>query len=695
VAAPAALTWFGEFLKEELAPYPGRKAVVARMVIASTASMIATMVFRIPYGAQGAVFAFQVSRESQQASIQSAKIIVISFALAAADALLGALIVLGDPGLRVLWVIATLFMVFYALSALTNYAAALRFGFLLVIVIPVLDQRISAERKVEALLWAFGSLTLGTLITLIVELLLAKQTRGAELIRSIDERLDCVEALLASYAEGRVPDPSMGKNLKRVSTVGTSGLRMLLQRSPHSPHYREALGAVIGLVGELVNTASDLSRLNVSEDPEWIRALVEEIRSIRAELAKGGIPHQIQTRESASGSDAARLLNKMRALISMIAEMFAAYRSLSMEEPTKPGQDPRTRIFVKDALSNPAHMKFALRGCLAATLCYLIYNLVDWPATSVSLTACFLTALTTVGASRQKQALLVSGAAAGGLAGVATQLFILPYVDSILGFSISFALATAVAGWFVTCSPRLSFFGFQFAFAYNFVNLQGFTIQTSLTPARDRVAGILLGLFMMWLVFDGLGGSSAAMEMKTTFVSTLRLLAQATREPILEDRSAAAERSYTIRDTINRNFDNVRALADGVLFEFGPAREQNLAWRDRIRRWQPELRALFVLRIANWNYRMRLPGFELPEAIRLAQQEFDAELAKTLDWIADRLEGKAPEHGTNIGNALARLERVSEIYLADSQEILATRVRNFLIGPRRAQNVLGSLVKEM
>jgi multidrug resistance protein MdtO len=68
----APLAWFGEFLKEELAPYPGRFDTVARMVIAATLAMIATMTFRIPYGFQGALFALLISREDPQATLRSA-----------------------------------------------------------------------------------------------------------------------------------------------------------------------------------------------------------------------------------------------------------------------------------------------------------------------------------------------------------------------------------------------------------------------------------------------------------------------------------------------------------------------------------------------------------------------------------------------------------------------------------------------
>src|SRR5581483_2113289 len=145
--------WLWEFLKEELAPYPGRGAIVARMVIASTLMMIVTMVFRLPYGAYSAFYVFQLSRRSERAAIQSAQTIAAAFGVATGVALIGALLVLGDPGLRLLWVIATLFSMFSAISTRTNYGGCLRFGYLLAIVIPQFDHRISAEAKVEAVLW--------------------------------------------------------------------------------------------------------------------------------------------------------------------------------------------------------------------------------------------------------------------------------------------------------------------------------------------------------------------------------------------------------------------------------------------------------------------------------------------------------------------------------------------------------------
>src|SRR5208337_3670805 len=139
--------------------------------------------------------------------------------------------------------------------------------------------------------------------------------------------------------------------------------------------------------------------------------------------------------------------------------------------------------------------------------------------------------------------------------------------------------------------------------------------------------------------------------------SALRLLAQFAREPLSRDVKVAIERSYSLREAINKSFDSVRASADAVVFEFGPSRKQDLALRSRLREWQPQLRALFLMRIALWKYRVQLPGFELPEPVRVAQREFDYKSAKMLDDMADRMEGKASPEKDNFEGSFEQLQQ--------------------------------------
>src|SRR6202008_1833698 len=102
----------------------------------------------------------------------------------------------------------------------------------------------------------------------------------------------------------------------------------------------------------------------------------------------------------------------------------------------------------------------------------------------------------------------------GFVLGMGSQIFILPSLGSISGFVLLLVLVTAFASWFMTSSPRLSYFGIQVAVSFYLINLNEFKMETSLAIARDRVVGILFGLFVMWLVFDQLGGVAAAREMK-------------------------------------------------------------------------------------------------------------------------------------------------------------------------------------
>jgi multidrug resistance protein MdtO len=288
-----------------------------------------------------------------------------------------------------------------------------------------------------------------------------------------------------------------------------------------------------------------------------------------------------------------------------------------------------------------------------------------------------------MGASHQKQILRIAGAIVGGFGiGMGAQVFILPYVDSIAGFVVLFVFATALSSWFLTSSPRLSYFGIQVALAFYLVHLQEFTFQNSLAVGRDRVVGILLGLFVMWLVFDRLWGEPAAVGMRAAFISTVRSLAQLAKGPASRDIRDEIGRSFALRETINANLDKASAQADGVLFEFGPSRERDLQLRTYVRRWQPQLRALFLMRIALQKYRLQLPGFELPELLRAQLKTYDSDSARLLEKMADWIERNEPQL-TDSGDVFAeRPDRTAERIAADAAAQLP---------PGRAQSLISLL----
>lgn len=697
---PPPAAWFREFLKEELAPYPGRGTLVARMVIASTVVMIITMTFRIPFGAYGAIYAFTISRESTQATLTAARTAIVTFAFSGLYILIGAILFVGDPTFRLLWIIGTFFLLFYALSATTNYFAANRFAYLVAITIALWDRHEPARLQVEDTLWAIFSVMLASVLTVAFELIFAHLKPWDDLVQSIAERLVRVEEVLDGYSTDRLMDENARKEIIRQSMLGTSRLRRILQRASYSPQYAERMAAVVALTGRLVDLTANLTYIDVhlssNEDRERIRALVNSVTNIRTDLLNGKIPASIPLREVDTVASVP-LLREIQRTVSQISEVFAHSPSMSPNAPTQISTDTPWTLFVPDAFSNPEHIKFALKGCFAASLCYIIYNVADWPGISTSITTCLLTALTTIGSSRQKQVLRFAGAILGGvILGMGAQIFILPALDSIVGFTVLYVAVITLAAWIATAGPRLSYGGAQTAVAFCLLNLQEFKMQTSLAVARDRVAGIFLGLIVMWIVFDQIWGAPAVAEMKRTFVSALRLLAEFVREPRSNDPKVALERSASLRETINKTFDKVRSLADAVLFEFGSSRQRDLASRSRIVQWQPQLRMLFVTRIALLKYRLNLPGFELPPKLQAEQKEFDEWLAQMLDSMADRIEGKAPPVNKHQESFVERLEKAIQLSrLEESGPTSAPQMQTFLSLSRSIEALTVSLDKEI
>jgi multidrug resistance protein MdtO len=694
---PGAVAWFLEFLKEELAPYPGRAGIVARMVLAATLAMIICMTFRIPYGFQATIFALLISRENLRATLQSAGTLLLYTGLGTAYVLVSARFVINVPILHFLWIIGSFFLAFYLLSTMTNYGASTTFIIVIAIGVPLWDRHLSAETNVEDTLRLTLATSVGVLVTAAVELALARVRPGDDIVLPVAERLAAVESLLVCYIEDRPVDQATEKKITRMGMLGTSTLRRVLRHSDYSKEYTAQMSGVVALVGRLVDIAASLTQLSFqpsSSDQNQLRNLAMTLARIRTDLMKRRIPVSVEFSPNYKHSRRVPLLCEMENVVTLIPRAFTGSRS--MEEYFLPSDDtPRLKIVTPDAFVNPEHFKFAVKGCVAASVSYIIYNSIAWPGISTAVTTCLLTALSTIGVSRQKQMLRFAGALIGGFViGIGSQIFILPNLDSIAGFTVLFILVTALSSWFMTCSPRLSYFGLQVALAFYLINVQEFAVQTSLSVARDRVVGILLGLFIMWLVFDQLWGSPSAVEMKKVFISNLRLLAQLVREPL--PGTERTWRSYSLRETINGNFNSVRSLADGVLFDLGSSRQQDLALRSRIRQWQPPLQTFLVTRLLLLKFRLQLPGFELPPAVREAQREFDNHLATRLDCMADRLEGKASEGEDDFEHAFEGLEKTVRSCCSNGpQGLLPPELEAFLALSRSINNVTSSLHNEI
>ena len=658
-------TWFWNFLKNELSPYPGRAWVVGRMTLAATIVMLLVMTFRLPGGFLGAIFTLFLSRENPTATLRAGVRIVIAFTLAAAYTVVGIMTLVDDPVTHFVWIMVTLFIAFYLIRIVPDYGTAVGFGFMTAGAIPLWDETtVNVNTRVENTLWLAFAVLVGSAVTIAVEYVFRRVHPTTDLTEGIESRLQVVENILRNIALDQPLNASLEKEIALYSSVGTSRLRRLLIRSGYSSHFIAQMNAAVALLGRLVDLAASMRILHARQpiaisgaDRERCLRLADEIARLRSDLRERRLPRPVELQPEEKLSDLP-LLPAMERTAALFPQAFSGSETIAdFFVPAPMDEESRQGLLAPDAFSNPAHLQFALRGMLASLLCYVIYSAIDWRGLSTSIATCVITALSTIGSSRQKQFLRLGGAIIGGfIFGMGAQMFVLPYLDGIAGFTLLFTVVTAISAWIGTATPRLSYLGVQLALAFYLINMQEFAIQTSLAVARDRVCGVLLGLMAMWLVFDRLWVRSALDETQAAFARNLQMFAELTEQLLKPDRNEAVKRIRQLRDQINVGFDQVRAQCDAILFEFGPARARKLEIREDIKRWQPSLRTLLQMQITFSQYRLQKPLQELPAAVAEAHTEFERSTARIARLMADDVSGKTTEAAPDIQASSAALQ---------------------------------------
>ncbi|MGB9433491.1 MAG: FUSC family protein [Candidatus Acidiferrum sp.] len=659
--------WFREFIRWEVAPYPGRVNTVVRMTVTATLVMIIVVTFRIPNAFLAALYAILLARENLTATWRGGRLIVLAFVGASLYTLLGMMLFRGYPITHFFWVIGSLYLVFFVLRTTTNYAAALAFAIPIGVTLPLWDRSLSSEAQVDGTLWPVLIIAVGAGVTLGTETLYRIFDRSDPLVTSVDNLLLVVQQVTESIASLHAPPKPVLDRVLQYQMIGTGRLRTMLQRQGLDPTHRAQRSALISIAGRLIGLAANLQSTPLhpgDDDAIRLRALSERLGAIRTELRESGVICASPAVLEGPPSSSLPMLQEMERTVALIPEVLRR-NEIADGSQIAPRRDWWRAVFLPDAFENPEYLRSAFAGCLAATICYVFYNAVDWPGIGQTcVLTCIVTALGTAGTSLQAQFLRLAGFVTGGLVmGISAQILILPAIDSIFGFAVFFAAGTAIAAWFATSSPRLSFFGVQMALSFYFVNLQDAHVQTDLTIARDKVMGVLLGILAMGFVFDRFGAKSDVEQLQKLLVRNVRMLAQLGVCPVVRDRAIAVSQIGRLRSQINDNFASLESQTDTARFEFEfrHRREEDIVECERIRRAQPELRSIFLLELSLLSHRGRRESdYELTKDQNQALDHFlnddSDELMHIAAWIAH--EEDAPARITD--DSIRRLQQAFE-----------------------------------
>jgi multidrug resistance protein MdtO len=671
-----------EILRAELAWYPGRIALVGRIVLACTSVMVLAEVFRIPGAVLGASFPLLISRGTPKASRKAAFQIALGCSIGTAEVIIGGMLTAGSPFLHVLWVLTSLFAAFYAISSLNFIPPALTTSALLAIAIQVWEYPVSAEVRVERTLYTLLGIWMSCLITALIETLFVKAHSPNHILDGISRRLGLVEALLCGAQAEEFPPSSLTIELSRSAAKGVDELSTLVARSHYEAGFHDLLDTVIALTRQLVELGSNLAesdRVLSIEDQERCLAIARNLSSIRSCLLCKELPNWIDL--PLTTHTANPLLVEIERTVDLIAQSFAdenlpIHRLVPTAVPTT-----SISVFVVDALRNKEHFKFAVRGTLSALLCYVFYTSTGWLGLGASIITCSVTARRFTGASRYRQGLRFAGFILGaGVIGLGAEVLILPRLDSLPQFAILFALAVSVGAWVATSGPRIAYTGFVMVLAYNLVNLNKFTINTSLVPARDTILGMILGVGAMWLVFDHLWAENSSPAVRSLFLGTLRNLADF-KAVAAEAPQEANQQLAATSSRINRDFDKLRDMADMYAFEPFPRKSDESLVNRSIRTLSPELRSFLFVKTGLLQHR-NLTAAD-PDALI---QKVEEQASSVLLGLANAIETQSAEQVSSWNSraeelrARVQIEEEKLKYRKDRQKYIEIRLCGSLLG---------------
>jgi len=633
--SPSALL---DFLRRELAPTPGRGSATFRLTLACLVATIPFLTHRIPHAQLIMFIMFFLAQEDKAATLIGSIMGCVGLTIGVVLALLAWEISLDIPWLRLCFLAVFLFGGLFLKRVLTIGALGTAIGIpaALVMVLPDIYPP-DPEFLVEFVLWVWWCMTLGLFVNAGVQLLLSPGDPVTLLRRELDTRLLAVEQSLRRLAGDVAMEPPAA-SLDSLALAGMSRPLALLKTASMfhvwARERHDRLAAIVTLSDRLVTSAVALQALGSLSDEE-----IRHQRLLNVADACGRMRRAFEELRLPTPGEWTVLADEQSAeTISPLVDVERTLDQIALALPRYSGElgqsgaapAEKRSLFVPDAFENLEYVRFAIKGSLAALICYFAFIGFDYPGVYTSLITCFVVSLTTAGASNQKGILRFGGAAVGGGMGLIALMYLLPNVERVGGFWLVFGAGTAVAAWVTVGTPRISYAGIQTGFAFYKAVLQGFAV-LSATVVRDRLIGIFFGLLVFGVVEQVLWPVRAADRMRERLAEVLHLLADLARTV-----TSSATPTVTGIDVdswrrrISQKVEDLQELIESSKFELG------VLGLDDIQKAAGDTQIIFILLLSLARERHDVA---LPDEARAAALELDNALAAALLGLETRVAG--------------------------------------------------------
>jgi multidrug resistance protein MdtO len=540
--ATSGTAYIADFVRL-LAPLPGRLEFAVRLALICALTLLIVEIYQTPEPALATYIVFFLNRDNRALSLIVIAVLTLLITVIIGFTILVAKLVLDDP----MWRVISMALISFGLLFLTSASKLRPFGSTIALIIGYaldeLGQIQTGELGTRALLYAWLFVGIPAGVSFIVNLLLAPSPRRlAE--HAIALRLDLAAAML------RAADPTVRERFRECLRDGAHEIFEWLSLA--SREKTSAPADIAALKHAAGSTIVLLSAIDVMEGnpeglfPAALRDYQARTLDDMAVILKGGrYPTEIVWNPPAGD---APLTPLAAAIVGDIEDAIVGFA-----EPKSPPTpiEPQAKMtatetkrgggfFSDDAFTNPEHIHYALKTTGAAMFCYVLYLQLDWSGIHTSFLTCYIVSLSTTAETIEKFTLRISGCLAGAAAGYGAMIFLVPDLTSIGALMIVVFVGALGAAYVAAGSPRISYAGFQMAFAFFLCVIQGPSPAFDLTTARDRVIGILIGNLVVFVVFTNLWPISVGRRIDPAIAALLRRLGMMMTQPDLAARRELA-----------------------------------------------------------------------------------------------------------------------------------------------------------
>jgi multidrug resistance protein MdtO len=530
--ATSSSTSIADFVRL-LAPRPGRLEFAGRLALICALTVLVTEIYQTPEPALATYIVFFLNRDSRTLSLSLNVVLTLLITIIIGVVVLVAMLVLDDPMWRVISMALISFGLLFLASASKLEPLASTIALIIGYALDELGLIQVGELGTRALLYAWLFVGIPAGVSILVNLLLAPSPRRlAE--DAIALRLNLAAAML------RTADGTVRERFRECLHEGTHEIVEwlgLADREKTSPAgdiaaLKKAAGSTIVLL-----SAIDVMDRNDVTLPAGLREyLAKTLDKITVILKGGGYPTAIVWSPPEDDAPLSPLAAVVAGDIEDAIVHFAELESLAAAAEIQTGKATtetgrKGGFFSEDAFINPEHIYYALKTTGAAMFCYFLYSQLDWPGIHTCFLTCYIVSLSTAAETAEKLVLRISGCLAGAALGYGVMIFLVPDLTSIGALMIVVFSGALAAAYVAAGSPRISYAGFQMAFAFFLCVIQGPSPAFDLTTARDRVIGILIGNLVAFVVSTNFWPISVGRRIDPAIAALLRQLGVMMTEP--------------------------------------------------------------------------------------------------------------------------------------------------------------------